>query len=99
MRTKVKDFTEATMRTLVDINDRAIPHDGDPRLQRHILNARRAPNKYGTSISKTGRESPHKIDFAVCLIGARKAWRDLLASSAWAKRKTESTHSGKVWAL
>ena len=36
-----------------------------------------------------------KIDFAVCLIGARKAWRDLLASPAWAKRKT--TRSGKVW--
>lgn len=99
MRTKVKDFTEAAMRTLVDINDRAIPHNGDPRLQRHVLNARRAPNKYGTSISKTGRESPHKIDFAVCLIGGRKAWRDLLASNAWAKRKAETTHSGKVWAL
>ena len=95
MRAHVKDFTEATERTLVDIKDRAVPHNGDTRLQRHVLNARRSPNKYGVSISKTGRESPHKIDFAVCLIGARKAWRDLLASPAWAKRK--KTRSGKVW--
>lgn len=97
MRTKVKEFTEATMRTLVDIADRAVPHEGDTRLQRHVLNARRAPNKYGVSISKTGRESPHKIDFTVCLIGARKAWRDLLASPAWAKRNQETQRSGEVW--
>lgn len=95
MRNHVKDFTEAAERTLVDINDRAVPHNGDPRLARHVLNARRSPNKYGTSITKEGRESPRKIDFAVCLIGARKAWRDLLASKAWANRKTN--RSGKVW--
>lgn len=95
MRSRVKEFTEAAERTLVDINDRAIPHNGDPRLQRHVLNARRAPNRYGVSISKSGRESPQKIDFAVCLIGARKAWRDLQASPAWSKRK--STRTGKVW--
>lgn len=95
MRSHVKEFTEAAARCLVDIKDRAVPHDGDTRLQRHVLNARRSPNKYGVSITKEGRESPRKIDFAVCLIGARKAWRDLLASSAWAKRKPNRT--GKVW--
>jgi phage terminase large subunit-like protein len=95
MRSHVKDFTEACERTLVDIQDKSLPHNGDPRLQRHVLNARRKPNRYGVSISKTGRESPHKIDFAVCLVGARKAWRDLLASPAWQKRKTKRT--GKVW--
>lgn len=95
MRSHTKDFTEAAERTLVDIRAKAVPHNGDPRLQRHVLNARRDPNRYGVSITKTGRESPHKIDFAVCLIGARKAWRDLLASPTWAKRKTK--RSGKVW--
>jgi hypothetical protein len=90
MRGHIKDFTEAVERTLVDIRDRAIPHNSDPRLQRHVLNARRSPNKYGISISKTGRESPNKIDFAVCLAGGRKAWRDLLTSPAWAKRKTRT---------
>lgn len=95
MRSRIKEFTEAAERTLVDVKDQHVPHDGDPRLQRHMLNARRAPNKYGVSISKTGRESPHKIDFAVCLIGARKAWRDLLASTAWTNRKPKRT--GKAY--
>ena len=95
MRGRLKDFTEAAERTLIDIRDQNLPHNGDPRLQRHVLNARRAPNKYGVSISKSGRESPHKIDFAVCLIGARKAWRDLLSSPAYGKRKPK--RSGKVW--
>lgn len=87
MRGRHKEFTEAAERTLVDIRDHAVPHDGDARMRRHVLNARRSPNKYGVSVSKSGRESPHKIDFAVCLIGARKAWRDLLASGKWAKRR------------
>lgn len=96
MRSKGHEFTEAAERCLIDIKDRAIPHNGDPRLQRHVLNARRAPNKYGVSISKTGRESPQKIDFAVCLIGGRKLWRDLLASPAWTKR--QNTYDGGWWA-
>jgi hypothetical protein len=50
-----------------------------------VLNARRRPNRYGVSISKEGRESPRKIDLAVCAIGARMARRMLLASPAWAK--------------
>jgi hypothetical protein len=95
MRGRDKDFTEAAMRTLVDIGDKAVPHDGDSRLRRHVLNARRRPNKYGVSVSKTGRESPQKIDFAVCLIGARKAWRDLLASTAYQKRQPKRT--GKAY--
>ena len=36
-------------------------------------------------LSKEGRESPKKIDLAVCAIGARMARRMLLASPAWAK--------------
>lgn len=85
MRGHGRDFTEACKRTLIDIEERTLTHDGDPRLQRHVLNARRRPNKYGVSISKEGRESPKKIDLAVCAIGARMVRRMLLASPAWAK--------------
>jgi len=95
MRAHNKDFTEACERTLVDINNGDLLHGGDTRLTRHVLNARKSPNKYGTSISKTGRESPKKIDFAVCLIGGRQLWRDLLVSPEWQKRKKK--RSGKVW--
>lgn len=86
MRARVQEFTQATRRTLVDIRDRTLTHDGDRRLRRHALNARRAPNRYGTSVAKEGRESPHKIDLLVCLIVARHICRLVLASSGWAKR-------------
>jgi hypothetical protein len=39
-------------------------------LQRHLINARRAPNKYGVSLRKDNRESAKKIDLAVCAAGA-----------------------------
>jgi phage terminase large subunit-like protein len=86
MRARVQEFTQATRRTLVDIRDRTLTHDGDRRLRRHALNARRAPNRYGTSVAKEGRESPHKIDLLVCLIVARHVRRLVLASPGWAKR-------------
>ncbi|EPD63167.1 hypothetical protein [Streptomyces sp. HGB0020] len=85
MRGHLRDFTQACERMEIDIRERDVTHDGDSRLQRHILNSRRRPNKYGVSISKESRESPHKIDLAVCAIGARLARRLLLASPAWAK--------------
>lgn len=87
MRGRNKDFTEAVERTEVDITEGDLTHDGDSRLQRHVLNARRRPNKYGVSISKEGRESPKKIDLAVCAVGARLARRMLLSSPQWAKWK------------
>ncbi|RDG37953.1 Terminase [Streptomyces corynorhini] len=87
MRGHGRDFTEGCDRMLIDIGERELTHDGDPRLRRHVLNARRRPTRYGTSIAKEGRESPKKIDLAVCAVGARLARRMLLASPAWAKRK------------
>lgn len=87
MRSRTKEFTEAAVRARTDIRAKTLTHDGDPRLRRHVLNARRHPNKYGVSISKAGRESPDKIDLAVCLAGARHVRRLLLASPAWAKRQ------------
>ncbi|MET9953519.1 Terminase [Streptomyces sp. NPDC006339] len=85
MRGHLKDFTQACERADIDIREQTLTHDGDPRLQRHVLNARRRPNRFGVSIAKEGRESEKKIDLAVCAIGARMVRRMLLASSAWAK--------------
>lgn len=87
MRGYEREFTEATERFLIDIRERDVTHDGDSRLARHVLNARRRPNRYGVRISKEGRESEKKIDLAVCAIGARMARRVALASPKWARRK------------
>lgn len=90
MRGRNKEFTEAVERTLVDIRAGDLTHDGDSQFTRHVLNARRRPNQYGVSISKTGRESPHKIDLAVCAVGARLARRLAMASPKWARRKRKT---------
>jgi phage terminase large subunit-like protein len=92
MRVRVAEFTAATERTLADIRQRTLSHDGDLRLRRHVLNARRAPNRYGVSIAKQNRDSPHKIDAAVCVIGARMARRLVLASEKYQRRKRHNRH-------
>lgn len=66
-------------------------HDNDSRLVRHVRNARRFPNKWGTSLWKGARESPKKIDLAVAMVGARMLRRNLLNSTQTGKRP------GKVW--
>ncbi|QQN79720.1 Terminase [Streptomyces sp. XC 2026] len=97
MRATLRDFTAACERMEIDIREGDLTHDGDSRLQRHVLNARRRPNRYGVSISKEGRESPRKIDLAVCAIGARMVRRLVLASPEWQKRKSKTKRrTGRV---
>ena len=96
MRTKSREFTEACNRAEIDIREKDLTHDGDSRLQRHVLHARRRPNKYGVSIGKEGRGSPKKIDLAVCAIGARMVRRLVLASPDWAKRQKKRQRTGRV---
>jgi hypothetical protein len=86
MRSHVREFTEAAERMLVDIQARSVTHDGDSRLARHVANCQKDENKWGVSVSKESRESPRKIDAAVCAIGARMVRRLVLSSEAWAKR-------------
>lgn len=90
MRTNVRDFTAAAERFKVDVQAGDLTHDGDARLARHIANAVQAPNKWGVSVSKESRESPRKIDLAVCAIGARMVRRLVLASPNWANRDKQA---------
>lgn len=66
-------------------------HNGDPRLVRHVKNAKRYPNRHGVSIWKGARDSPKKIDLAVCMIGARMIRRTVM-NQPKKKRRT-----GKVY--
>jgi hypothetical protein len=70
-------FVPAVEQALADLESTppAVLFAESHRLVEHLTNARRAPGKYGVSIRKDGRESRHKIDLAVCLIGARMLWR------------------------
>lgn len=68
-------FVPAVEQACADIAAHVLTHDGSAYLVDHLTNARRAPGRYGVSISKEHRESRHKIDLAVCLCGARMLWR------------------------
>lgn len=89
MRSHQREFVQATERCLVDIREGELTHDGDARLTRHVLNARRRPGKWGVGIGKEGRESPRKIDLTVCMIGARMVRRILINSAAWQKHQAQ----------
>ena len=58
--------------------ERQVTHDGHPALRQHLRNARRYPNRYGVSLWKGHRESPRKVDLAVCAVGARMLRRQVL---------------------
>lgn len=75
---------EALNRAIVDGE---CPHDGEPRLARHIKNARRRPNRWGVSFGKESRESPHKVDALAAFVLARMARQRILAENAMGKRR------------
>jgi hypothetical protein len=65
-------------------------------LETHLENAKRAPGKWGVSIRKEHRESRHKVDLAVCLIGARMLRRIYLLSQ---KKGQGAPGKGRLIAL
>ena len=68
---RLRLFTIAAERFTAELADGAITHDAHPALVAHLKYARRAPNRYGVSLAKQHRESPRKVDLAVCAVGAR----------------------------
>jgi hypothetical protein len=90
MRSRVPEFTGAAERFISDVVSGELSHDGDPVLTRHVLNARRGPNRWGVSLRKEHRESSRKIDLAVCAVGARLARRDVLSIAANSSSKRRS---------
>lgn len=69
-------------------------HDGHPALVNHLKNARRNPsNRYGVTLMKENRESPNKIDLAVCAVGAR-LMRRLILNKGVEEKETYTNH---IW--
>lgn len=88
-RDNARTFASAVGFTLEEIRSGSFTHDGDARLRRHVLNARRYPVQGFVSIAKDGRESKNKIDLAVCMVGARMVRRMVLNSG--------KKRGGRVW--
>ena len=65
---------------MIDEDHAGLTHDGNPTLRSHAHNAKQRPNMWGTSIGKETRDSPNKIDLAVCMVGALLGRRTVLNS-------------------
>lgn len=55
------------------VMERALTHDGDPRLARHVSNAVVKSSPLGDFITKADKDSPAKIDLAVAAVIAHQA--------------------------
>ncbi|MFC0547055.1 hypothetical protein [Kutzneria chonburiensis] len=91
MRSRTQDFTIEAESTEAAFRTGAISIHSHPSLLRHLKNARRRPNKYGTGLGKESRDSPRKVDAAVALVIARRARRIALEKGVlrkWARQRT-----------
>lgn len=96
MRGHLSETTLATQALHRAITDAEIPwgphtlndgRDGAQILRRHILNARRRPNRWGISFGKESRESPKKVDALAALLLARMARTRVLGEGVLTKRR------------
>lgn len=95
MRGNAYRFAKAAEACLADIEGEAFTHgpasSSDEHLAahaamcRHVGNCRRRPYRDAVSVGKETRDSPRKIDAAVCVIGARMVRRLVLADPKFAK--------------
>jgi hypothetical protein len=78
MRSRLQIATRGTERIVGAIRDGQIRHTGEQTLRRHVLNARKRPNRYGMSFGKESRESPNKVDGFAAMQLADMARHDLM---------------------
>ena len=100
---KTKTFIAAAEQTVEDfetLNDveeyePSFQIDGHPVLVAHLKHAieHEDPRGWGTSLSKEQKDSPKKIDAAVCLVGARMLRRVVLN----AHEEEEIEDPGEIW--
>jgi hypothetical protein len=100
---KTKAFISAAEQTVEDfetVNDieefePTFSIDGHPVLVQHLKNAieRIDPRGWGISLMKEQKDSPRKIDAAVCLVGARMLARIVLN----AHEEEEEDSPGEIW--
>jgi hypothetical protein len=101
MRSHVADFTFACEMTEGEIRSKAFVQDGDSFLGRHVVNARRRPNRWGISIGKESPQSSRKIDACVAMVMARHARRLVLSSKNYKEQKKaiEAAEHRQVWSF
>jgi hypothetical protein len=99
MRSHVAEFTQACEMVLSEIETGAFRQDGDGALGRHVINARRRPNRWGISIAKESPKSSRKIDACVAMIMARHARRLVLSNKNYKEQKAQGDKKQTVWSF
>lgn len=89
MRGRLQANTRGTENIVAGIIDAQIGHNGDPRLRKHVLNARRRHNTYGLSFGKESRESPNKVDAFAAMQLADMARADFVMSGRIRKKRSK----------
>ena len=92
MRGRLQLNTSGTERLVAGIQDGSVRHDGGGLLKRHVLNARRRPNRWGVSFGKERRDSPRKVDAFAALQLADMARADVVGATSKTRQRT-----GRVW--
>jgi len=92
MRGRLQLNTNGTERLVAGIQDGSLRHDGGGLLRRHVLNARRRPNRWGLSFGKERRDSPRKVDAFAALQLADMARADVVGTTSKTRQRT-----GRVW--
>lgn len=103
--TNLKAFIAAAEQTVEDfenLNDiedfePTFKIDGHPGLVSHLTNAVRYADQrgWGISLSKEQKDSPRKIDAAICLVGARMLRRAVLNNER--EEEPKGKQAGEVW--
>ncbi|WP_327292453.1 terminase [Streptomyces sp. NBC_01198] len=88
MRASQKTSTLAHERLMRIVFDQKLKHDGDLKLRRHALNARRATNNYGISFRKESKDSPKKVDAYAALLLAHECLIELRARGKKIRKRT-----------
>lgn len=73
-------FVEGCGQVLTELEAGEVTYAASSWLEQHLINCKRAPGRFGVSVRKDNRESRHKIDLGVCLIGGRTLRRIYLLS-------------------
>lgn len=95
MRTKAYEFANEVEFTFNEILNEKFTHDGHPELTKHVLNARVKEYKGRATIYKESKASNKKIDAAICMVGARMAYRRLRESPDFENRGRK--RRGLIW--
>lgn len=82
MRSNLQRTTITNEALMEAVRQRLVQHNGNLTLRKHVLNARRRPNRWGVSFGKESKNSSRKIDAYAALLLSEIARAEYVAKGA-----------------